>query len=131
MPGVLWTSAGAMVLTGPALLVVHQFLGLQAAPERVVGSLAWALTRAGQLAAGLVPFQIFFSLTTARGPGLLALLLCGMGAMGLRAATRHLLDAERDAGASDLQQINARLLFAGWAALTLLVGLRLGWEVMA
>ena len=131
MPGVLWTSAGALVLTGPALLVVHQFLGLQAAPDRVVGSMAWALAKAGQLAMGLVPFQVFFSVTTQRGPGLLALLLCGLGGTGLLAAMRGLVDAERDAGSTGTQLMHVRGLALAWAALTLLVGLRLGWEVMA
>lgn len=131
LPGVLWTSAGAVVLTGPALLVVHQFLGLQAAPDRVVGALAWALARTGHLAMGLVPFQVFFSATTARGPGLLALLLAGIGGVGLMAAMRGVVDAERDSGATGAALLNARGLAVGWAGLTLLVGLRLGWEVMA
>lgn len=131
LPGVLWTSAGAVVLTGPALLVVHQFLGLQAAPDRVVGALAWALARAGHLALGLVPFQVFFSVTTARGPGLLALLLAGLGSVGLVAAMRGVVDAERATGATGRSLMNAHALAVGWAGLTLLVGLRLGWEVMA
>lgn len=130
-PGALWTSAGALVLTGPALLVVHQFLGLQAAPDRVIGSLAHALARGGALALGLVPFQLFFSVTTTRGPGFLALLLCGIAGSGLLAATRGLVDAELHAGATPMQRLHVRGLAAGWALLTLLVGLRLGWEVMA
>jgi len=130
-PGALWTSAGALVLTGPALLVVHQFLGLQAAPDRVIGSLAHALAKGGIFALGLVPFQLFFSVTTTRGPGFLALLLCGIAGSGLLAATRGLVDAELHAGATPMQRLHVRGLAAGWALLTLLVGLRLGWEVMA
>jgi len=130
-PGPLWTSAGAVVLTGPALLVVHQFLGLRAAPDRVIGSLAHALARSGHLALGLVPFQLFFSVTTQRGPAFLALLLGGIAGTGLLAAGRGLIDAEVATGTTGAQALHARALAVGWSVLTLLVGLRLGWEVMA
>lgn len=130
VPNGLWVGGGALLLTAPALLVAHQFMGLSAAPERVMGALAETVARGGMLALGLVPFQLFFSATTLRGPVLFTLLLAGIGAAGLVSAGRQLMDAERAAGTSGLELAPARLLVTGWSTLTVLVGLRLAWAVL-
>jgi hypothetical protein len=130
IPSGLWVGGGALLLTAPALLVAHQFMGLSAAPERVMGALAETVARGGMLALGLVPFQAFFSFSTLRGPGLFALLLMGMGIAALMSAGRQLMDAEREAGAEGVPLLRARTLVMGWSLLTVLVGMRLAWAVL-
>ncbi len=130
-PGGLWAGPGALVLTGPALLVAHQFLALRAAPDQIVGQLAEALARAGSLAWGLVPLQLFFTVSTGRGPGVLALLLAGVGAAGLIWTSRHLLDQERAADAGAAEMARAHVLVLAWSSLTALIGLRIGVSVLA
>lgn len=123
----VWTAGGAAALSGPMLLVAHQFLGLAGAPEQVVGALARAVARGGALALGLVPLQLFLSATTQKGPGFLALWLLGLGALAVIGTGRDLVAAERAAAGSVYK---AQLLSMGWGLLCLLVGLRLGVEVL-
>jgi hypothetical protein len=129
-PSGLWIGAGSLVLTAPALLVAHQFMGLDAAPEEVVAVLGETVARGGRLALGLVPFQAFFSASTERGPGLFALALAGIGAMALVFAGRHVMDAERRVTADLVQRARAHSLVMGWGMLTVLVGMRLAWAVL-
>lgn len=130
VPAGLWSGLGALALTAPALLVAHQYLRGRAAPEAIVGALATALVRGGELCLGLVPLQLFFTCTTGRGGTLLGLLLGGVAAGALLGATRDLVDAERAGGGEGAQVATARALAAAWAGLTLLIGLRLGWGLL-
>ncbi len=129
-PSGLWIGAGSLVLTAPALLVAHQFLGLDAAPDEVVAVLGETVARGGRLALGLVPFQAFFSATTTRGPGLFALALAGVGLAALAFAGRHVVDAERRATTNLAQRARAHFLVLAWGVWTLAVGVRLAWAVL-
>jgi hypothetical protein len=129
-PSGLWIGAGSLVLTAPALLVAHQFMGLDAAPDEVVAVLGETVARGGRLALGLVPFQAFFSATTERGPGLFALALAGIGLAAQAFAGRHVVDAERRCTTNLAQRARAHSLVLGWGVLTVLVALRLAWAVL-
>lgn len=129
-PSGLWIGLGSLVLTAPALLVAHQFMGLDAAPEEVVAVLGETVARGGRLALGLVPFQAFFSATTERGPLLFALALALLGGASLVFGGRHVVDAERRVTEDVLQRARAQSLVLGWGMLTVLVGLRLAWAVL-
>ncbi len=130
LPVGLWSGLGALALTAPALLVVHQFVRGRAAPEAVVGTLGSAIAKGGALALGLVPLQLFFSCTTHRGTAFLALLL-GCTAVGtLASAAAELVRWERRAGAVGGQLVAAGVLAWSWALITLFIGLRLGWGLL-
>lgn len=113
---------GAMVLTAPALLAVHQFLGLHAPPERIVAALARALVAGGRVALGLVPVALFFAATS----GLWALAMAGVVAVPAivmaAVALVHLHGAEQS---SAPPRSRFGLLVIGWATLTLAIGARL------
>src|SRR5688572_24939495 len=47
IPSGLLAGGGALVLTGPALVVAHQFLGLGGRPEALVAALGRGFTTAG------------------------------------------------------------------------------------
>ena len=79
-PSGLIVQAGAMLLTGPALLVGHQFLGLEASVPSLVDAMARAFVRTGTVALGLVPAVLFFSATSGLAPVLFGLAMVGMGA---------------------------------------------------
>lgn len=118
---------GGFVLTGPALLVAHQYLQLQAQPGRLLDALAEGFSRAGVVAMGLTPVMLFFSATTQRwAEGFMvaaALALC-IGLMGSREA---LWAAELDEAPAPSP--HAALLASAWAVTTALVTLRLTWDL--
>jgi len=129
LPAALVVDLGALVLTGPALLVGHQYLGLEAEVTELVGVLSWVFCRAGTVALGLCPALLFFSATSGLAPSLLVLSLVGITGMALLDGYSGLLSAERAAGSEDSQRMRAvkmQGLVLFWMGLTALVGLRLG-----
>ncbi|MCB9684645.1 MAG: hypothetical protein H6735_06395 [Alphaproteobacteria bacterium] len=122
VPSGVFVGAGALVLTGPALVVGHQVMGLDARPARLVGAMGDGFVRAGRLALGLSPVMAFFSLTTGLWGVILALLAAAVGAVGFGWV------------ASGLRAVEARsprmdALVFGWGALSVLVALRLAVDV--
>lgn len=131
-PSGLIVQAGAMLLTGPALLVGHQFLGLEASVPSLVDAMARAFVRTGTVALGLVPAVLFFSATSGLAPVLFGLAMFGMGLNGLFDAIRGMGQAEREAGAESgrtLRDAKMQLLAVGWAVLTGLIGLRIAFHL--
>lgn len=127
-PNGLIVQAGALVLTGPALLVGHQFLGLEASVPSLVDAMARAFVRTGTVALGLVPAVLFFSATSGLAPVLFGLAMVGMGANGLLDAMLGMRDAERAAGddkGRGLREAKIQLLALGWAVLAGLIGIRI------
>jgi hypothetical protein len=114
---------GAMLLTTPALLVMHQVLGLQARPETMTIALARALLVAGHVAAGLSPIALFFAATTGLWPFAIALGGTIIGIAAAASAARALHEAERAEGR--LPSPRFSLLVAAWLVLGALVSLRL------
>ena len=121
VPAGLVVAGGTLVLSGPALLVGHQMLGLGGAPGALVGALADGFARAGRLAAGLSPALAFFSLTTDLWIGFGALAALAIGAIGFGWAATNLHAVERRAPMD--------VLVFGWSALAMLVSLRLALDV--
>lgn len=127
-PTALLVDAGSLLLTGPALMVGHQFLGLDAPVADLASDLSWAFVRSGGVALGLSPFVLFFAATSGLAPGLLAFALPVIGGLGLAHAAVGMCSSERRSGSEATQlkrMLKMRGLLAGWAVLTVLVGLRL------
>lgn len=127
IPASVAAPLGGFVLTGPALIVAHQYLQLQAEPQRIVDALAEGFSNAGVVALGLTPVMLFFSATTnhaGRGFMLAAALALLIGLTGARDA---LWQAELDDAPAP--SLRARWLASGWATLTTLVTLRLAMDL--
>ncbi|MEZ4320432.1 MAG: hypothetical protein R3F61_23330 [Myxococcota bacterium] len=133
LPSALVVDLGALVLTGPALLVGHQYLGLEAPVPALAGVLANVFCRAGTVALGLCPALLFFAATSGLASGLLVLALLGIAAMALSDAFNGLRAAELAVGEPGRERTfrDARMqvLVASWMVLTALVGLRLGFHL--
>ncbi|MCA9567064.1 MAG: hypothetical protein KC656_04440 [Myxococcales bacterium] len=131
-PTALLVDAGSLVLTGPALLVGHQFLDLGAPVTRLADDLLRAFVRSGGMALGLAPVFLYFSATSGLSPALMALALPAIGALGLAHAAVGLVASERDAAADHAvaRLAKMRLLVSGWILLTVLVGARIAARVV-
>jgi hypothetical protein len=118
---------GALLLTAPALLVVHQFLGLQARPGDLVAALAHGVVGAGRVAAGLAPVALFFAATTSLWVVAIALggLLIGLAAAAT--AAHALCEAEWARGSAAAPRFRA--LLGVWLVLGGLICLRLAVDV--
>lgn len=133
LPAAIVVDLGALVLTGPALVVGHQVMGLDAAVPELVGCLAHAFCRAGTIALGLCPALLFFAATSGLAPALFALALLAIAVFGLLDGFTGLTGAERRAGPEETRMVRLakmHTLVAGWVGLTALVGLRLGLHLM-
>lgn len=130
LPSGILVQAGALVLTGPGLLVGHQFLGLGASPDALLGSVARAFVRAGRLALGLSPFLLYFSATSGLWLLLFCVLLSGIGVAGLSDAARSLVAAEARTRPSMADLLKMRALVVAWGGLTVLVALRIAYDVL-
>lgn len=130
-PSGLLVQAGAMVLTGPAMLVGHQFLGLEASVPSLVNAMAGAFVRTGTVALGLVPAVLYFSATSGLGPFMFGMAMVGMGLNGLFDATAGMRTAELQAGEGNgaLRDAKMTMLALGWAGLTGLIGLRIAFHL--
>lgn len=132
IPSALSIGGGAVLLTGPALLVAHQFLGLQGRPEDLVAALVRAFCRLGDLSLGLVPLVGLFSVTSRLGPAVMALGFATAGAFALIRLTGELMVIERNTpeeGRLKREGTMALLTF-GWAALFVAIVLRLAFGVL-
>jgi hypothetical protein len=129
-PSALIVDVGALVLTGPTLLVGHQVLGLEAPVTALAGALGNALCRTGDLALALCPALLWFAATSGLASPVLVLFLIGMAAVGLAHAWAGLRDAELAVGpagsARVVRDAKMQSLTLAWMGLTALVGLRLG-----
>ncbi|MFT4623234.1 MAG: hypothetical protein ACI8PZ_001890 [Myxococcota bacterium] len=124
----LLVDAGALVLTAPALLVVHQYLGLAAEPGALIAVLARAFVTAGGIALGVAPCMLVFSATSGLALAVFVLLLLLVGAAGLRVAWRDLLAAEPAGAQVSLWKMRGLVL--GWAVLASAIGVRIGWDLL-
>lgn len=127
VPAGLLAGGGALLLTGPALVVAHQFLGLGGRPEVLVAALGRGFVTAGRVALGLAPAMLFASATSGLWGYGLVVLLMGAAVLGFANGARRLVAAE--GGASAWNTLAMHGLVGTWIALTSLVGLRLGWDV--
>jgi hypothetical protein len=112
-----------VLLTAPALLIGHAFLGNKANAWSLVRAMAVGATAMGTLALGLTPIVIFFALTTPGGEVASAAALVGSLGCGLRRSWK-LMRAEMPARAQGLPWFTHALLVDCWAILTGLIGLR-------
>ena len=127
VPGTFVTVAsllGSVLLTTPALLALHQFLGLSAKPEATIGALAQALVVGGRVAAGLAPACLFFAATTELW---LALLAFGLAVPGITTAIVAVAALRRAEGPSSNR---FTLLLTGWTVLTTLIALRIAVDLV-
>lgn len=76
-PALAVGAVGALVLTGPAIVVGHQYLRVATPAATVVEQLARGLVSGGRLAWGVVPAALFFAATA---PGSWPVVLGGLGA---------------------------------------------------
>lgn len=133
LPGAVLSAAavpaGSLLLTLPALLVVHEVMGLSTPPSALLGAVGRAFVGAGEVALGLAPALLLFAATTGDAPWLFVTGLAALGATFLLLAVRALdrLHAEAAAGT----RARMFLLARGWALLALLVGGRLWVDVAA
>jgi hypothetical protein len=114
---------GALVLTSPALLALHQFLQLRASPEAVVAALARGLVAAGTVATGLAPVALFFAATTRVWVVLLPLSLALVGTVAAVVTLSSLCAAETQKGR------RFKVLLAGWTALTIAIAARISFSL--
>ncbi len=121
----LLAPAGALLLTVPALLVVHQYLGLLAPPRELLHVIARAFVRSGELALATTPILLLFSATSAQGPPLFFLLLFGNGAFTLAGAVLDLHSAEERHSAGLAKRAEMFCLASAWAGLAALIALRI------
>lgn len=127
-PSVLFVGVGTLLLTGPALVVVHQYLGLEARPIDVLGTLVTGFVAGGGLALGLAPVMLFFSATTALWGPVLVLSGLGCAATALTRTGLALYAIERSSAESVGRLGPAGLVF-GWALLSASIGARLALEL--
>jgi hypothetical protein len=119
-------AAGATLLTGPALVVVHQFLGMHAEPTNLVHALGQGFVDAGRIAMGLTPVVLLLGLTSRLALPVAAVGLVGLGALTLLLTYRRLQAAERSAPASTWASRHGMALLAtAWSTLCALIAVRI------
>jgi hypothetical protein len=133
IPSVLLVELGSMALTTPALLALHQFLGLHASVEDLAGALARALVRGGQIAAGLAVVVISFALTTDLAIPALVCALLIIGVFTTVVACVELTRVEQRAmvmlHGHGMEEPRFTLLLIGWSILSWAIALRIGAHV--
>lgn len=122
-PSVLVGGLAALVLSTPALVVVHEFLGLPASPDTLVRGVAGAFGSGGRVALGLVPVMLFTSATTGLAGVVLAVLLLGVALLCAVHAVNALVEAD---GADSYAGLGLAL---AWTTLTGLVTLRIAFDL--
>jgi hypothetical protein len=127
IPSVLLVELAALAATAPALVAVHQFLRLGAAPEALAAALGRALIHGGRVAAGLAIVVLFFAATTGLATAMLLVSLAAVGVFTSATACVELCDAERRAAKVVAPAFT--LLLIGWLGLSWLVALRVGVDV--
>lgn len=122
----LVSAVSATVLTGPAVVVLHQYLRLRARPADVLAAIGQGFADAGNVALGLSPLILFLAVTSPLAlPALLALL--GASILVVLVQTlRRLVHLEIQAPGATLPRV---LGMAGvslaWLCLTALIGGRI------
>lgn len=129
LPSVLLVELPALALTAPALIAIHQFLNLSAAPEALAAALGRALIHAGRIAGALAIVVLFFAATTRLATPMLVLSLGGIGVFTSATACVELTAAERRAATVVVPRFT--LLLIGWLGLSWLCALRIGVDVAA
>lgn len=131
IPSVLLVELGSLALTTPALLALHQFLGLDASVEDLASALARALIRGGQVAAGLAITVLGFAVTTDLAIPALVGALLAVGVFTTVVGCVELSAVERRAKqrSSSLDDPRFSLLLLGWAILSWAIALRIGVHV--
>lgn len=132
-PSVVLVDLGALALTAPALIAVHQFLRLSAQPEQLAAALGRALIHGGRVAFGLAVVVLFFSATTNLALVLLITSLLAVGVFTSATACVELTRAERAAGPAGRSDVDPRftLLLLGWLLLGWMIAVRVGVDVGA
>ena len=123
LPTGLLVGGGAFALTGPALIVAHQFLGLRATPDALFHAMTRGFAATGRAALGLCPAMLLFSATSGLWAGVLAMFLAALFGLGLAFTVRRLYQAE----GGPLSPLWPALLLS-WNGLVGLVALRLAWD---
>lgn len=127
VPGTFVTVAsllGAVLLTTPALLAAHQFLGMSTRPESTIAALGHALVVGGRVAAGLAPACLFFAATTQLW---LIMLLAALAIPGIVTAVVA-VQALQAAEAAPTRRF--KVLLGCWTALTTLIALRIASDLL-
>ena len=119
IPTGLLVGGGALALTGPTLIAMHQFLGLNATPDALAASLLRGFATTGRAALGLCPAMLLFAATSGLWAPVLLLLGGITGALGFRYTFQRLVEAEGKPSAA------FGLLITGWGGLVALIALRL------
>ncbi|MCA9701653.1 MAG: hypothetical protein KC431_29300 [Myxococcales bacterium] len=132
VPSVLLVEIASLVLSSPALIALHQFMGLAAGPEALAAALGRALIHGGRVAAGLAVLVLFFSATTSLGTLMVVLSLGAVGVFTTATAWAELERAELAASPSQVRRSVAprfTLLLLGWVGLGWVIALRVGVDV--
>ncbi len=132
LPSAAVAATVPLVFTTPALLVVHQAMGLHGSPHDLLGAILDALVGCGRLALGLAPAVLFFSATSGLGQPLYVLASVALLAVGLTQAARGLKAADAAGTDHDDAELRSRraLLVSGWFVLTGLITLRVGFGLL-
>ncbi len=131
VPSVVLIELGALALTAPALIALHQFMRLAAEPEALAGALGRALVHGGRVAAGLAVVALFFSATTNLWAVALLASLVGVGVFTSATACVQLQRVEADARREQslVSDPKFTLLVTGWLILSWIIALRVGVNV--
>ncbi len=119
LPTGLLVGGGALALTGPTLIAMHQFLGLNATPDALAASLLRGFATTGRAALGLCPAMLLFAATSGLWAPVLLLLGGIAGGLGFQYTFRRLAEAEGRPSAA------FAMLITGWAGLVAMIALRL------
>jgi hypothetical protein len=119
VPTGLLVGGGALALTGPTLIAMHQFLGLKATPDALAASLLKGFATTGRAALGLCPTMLLFAATSGLWAPVLLILGSIAGALGFRYTFQRLVEAEGEGS------VAFGLLITAWAGLVALIALRL------
>lgn len=123
VPTGLLVGGGAFALTGPALIVAHQYLGLRATPDALFHAMTRGFAATGRAALGLCPAMLLFSATSGLWAGVLGMFLAGLFGLGLAFTVRRLSQAE-----GGPFSVRWSTLLLAWNGLVSLVALRLAWD---
>ncbi|MFT7521229.1 MAG: hypothetical protein ACI9MC_003380 [Kiritimatiellia bacterium] len=127
----LAAALGTALLTGPALLILHQFLGLHARPIDLVHALSRGYADAGQIALGLSPFVLMLSLTSRLALPVVVLCCAGLALLMLAQTFRRLFQLEHNATDAGLrEQLLMLVLVTAWSAMALLISARIAFAFL-
>ena len=121
----LVAAVSATVLTGPAMVVLHQYLRLRARPRDLLAAVGQGFAEAGHVALGLSPLVLFLAVTSPLALPALLLLLGAAVLVVLVQTLRRLVHLEASAEqATLLQAVGMGGVGLAWVALTGVIGVR-------